>query len=118
MTASTIFWVAQNGDDTNAGDHPNGPFKTLKHALDVVDASTQGPVTIHVMPGGYEEELPLVVPSNVTIRGEDFRNTIIRPTSADSPLLFKAILALIFSLSLNRTCRYSFVLRNRTCEKC
>jgi len=35
------------------------------------------------MPGGYEEELPLVVPSNVTIRGEDFRNTIIRPTSAD-----------------------------------
>ena len=78
-----IFWVAQNGADTNVGDHPNGPFKTLKHALDVVDASTQGPVTIHVMPGGYEEELPLVVPPNVTIRGEDFRNTIIRPTSAD-----------------------------------
>tara|TARA_A100001015_G_scaffold219809_1_gene247296 strand:+ start:2722 stop:6270 length:3549 start_codon:yes stop_codon:yes gene_type:complete len=78
-----IFYVAQNGDDTNVGDHPNGPFKTLKHALDVVDASTQGPVTIHVMPGGYEEELPLVVPSNVTIKGEDFRNTIIRPTSAD-----------------------------------
>lgn len=83
LRQGNIFWVAQNGDDTNVGDHPNGPFKTLKHALDVVDASTQGPVTIHVMPGGYEEELPLVVPSNVTIRGEDFRNTIIRPTSAD-----------------------------------
>jgi hypothetical protein len=83
LRQGNIFWVAQNGDDTNVGDHPNGPFKTLKHALDVVDASTQGPVTIHIMPGGYEEELPLVVPSNVTIRGEDFRNTIIRPTSAD-----------------------------------
>lgn len=83
LRQGNIFWVAQNGDDTNVGDHPNGPFKTLKHALDVVDASTQGPVTIHVMPGGYEEELPLVVPSNVTIKGEDFRNTIIRPTSAD-----------------------------------
>jgi hypothetical protein len=83
LRQGNIFWVAQNGDDTNVGDHPNGPFKTLKHALDVVDASTQGPVTIHVMPGGYEEELPLVVPPNVTIRGEDFRNTIIRPTSAD-----------------------------------
>ena len=77
------FWVAQNGDDTNVGDHPNGPFKTIKHALDQADASTGGPVTIHVMPGGYEEELPLVVPSNVTIRGEDIRNTIIRPSSAD-----------------------------------
>ena len=77
------FWVAQNGDDTNVGDHPNGPFKTIKHALDQADASTGGPVTIHVMPGGYEEELPLVVPSNVTIRGEDMRNTIIRPSSAD-----------------------------------
>ena len=83
LRQGNIFWVAQNGDDNNVGDHPNGPFKTLKHALDVVDASTQGPVTIHVMPGGYEEELPLVVPSNVTIKGEDFRNTIIRPTSAD-----------------------------------
>ena len=77
------FWVAQNGDDTNVGDHPNGPFKTLKHALSQVDASSGGPVTIHVMPGGYEEELPLVVPSNVTIRGEDMRNVIIRPSSAD-----------------------------------
>ena len=77
------FWVAQNRDDTNVGDHPNGPFKTIKHALDQADASTGGPVTIHVMPGGYEEELPLVVPSNVTIRGEDIRNTIIRPSSAD-----------------------------------
>ena len=77
------FWVAQNGDDTNAGDHPNGPFKTIKRALDASDASTGGPIVIHVMPGGYEEELPLVVPNNVTIKGEDFRNTIIRPTSAD-----------------------------------
>ena len=83
LRQGNIFWVAQNGDDTNVGDHPNGPFKTLKHALDQADASSSGPVTIHVMPGGYEEELPLVVPSNVTIKGEDMRNTIIRPSSAD-----------------------------------
>ena len=78
-----MFWVAQNGDDTNVGDHPNGPFKTLKHALAFSDASTAGPVVIHVAPGGYEEELPLVVPPNTTILGADYRNTIIRPTSAD-----------------------------------
>jgi hypothetical protein len=78
-----IFYVAENGDDTNVGDHPNGPFKTLKHALSVADASLGGPVTIYVLPGGYEEELPLVVPTNVSIIGADMRNCIIRPTSAD-----------------------------------
>ena len=78
-----IFYVAQNGDDTNAGDHPQGPFKTIKRALDAADASNSGAVVINVFPGGYEEELPLVVPSNVTIKGEDFRNTIVRPASAD-----------------------------------
>jgi len=78
-----IIYVAQNGDDSNVGDHPNGPFKTLKRALDFADASTDGPVTVFVYAGGYEEELPLVVPSNVSVMGEDYRNTFIRPTSAD-----------------------------------
>jgi hypothetical protein len=77
-----IIYVAQNGDDTNVGDHPNGPFKTLKRALAFADASTQGPVQIFVYAGGYEEETPLTVPSNVSIIGEDMRNTIIRPESA------------------------------------
>ena len=81
--AGNIIYVSENGDDTNVGDHPNGPFKTLKRALDFADASTSGPVTIYVYAGGYEEELPLVVPSNVNIVGEDYRNTFIRPTSAD-----------------------------------
>ena len=83
LRQGNIFYVAENGDDTNVGDHPNGPFKTLKHALDAADSSIGGPVTIHVFAGGYEEELPLVVPSNVSIIGEDYRNTFIRPQSSD-----------------------------------
>ena len=78
-----IFYVAENGSDTNVGDHPSGPFKTIKHALSASDASTGGPVTIYVYPGGYEEELPLVVPTNVSVIGADMRNCFIRPTSAD-----------------------------------
>jgi len=78
-----MFYVAENGDDTNVGDHPQGPFKTIKHALSASDASSGQPVTIYVFPGGYEEELPLVVPPNVSIIGEDMRNCFIRPTSAD-----------------------------------
>ena len=83
LRQGNMIYVAENGDDTNVGDHPNGPFKTLKRALDFADASTSGPVTIYVYAGGYEEELPLVVPTNVTVMGEDYRNTFIRPTSAD-----------------------------------
>jgi hypothetical protein len=77
-----IFYVSTLGDDANVGDHQNGAFRTLEHALSVVDASTGGPVTIHVFPGVYEEICPLIVPDNVTISGEDIRNTIIVPTVA------------------------------------
>jgi len=79
-----IYYVSTLGDDTNVGDHQHGAFRTLKHALDVMDASTLGPVTIHIYPGIYEEEFPLVVPENVSISGEDLRNVIIKPTSSTS----------------------------------
>ena len=77
-----IFYVAVNGSDSNRGDHPQGPFATIKHALSVADSSVGGPVTIYVMPGDYQEELPLTVPANTTVKGLDLRNTIIRPDTA------------------------------------
>lgn len=75
-----MFYVSTLGDNTNVGDHQHGAFRTLKHALDVVDGSTAGPVTVHIFPGEYEEEFPLTVPSNVTVIGEDIRTVIIKPT--------------------------------------
>ena len=77
-TGNSIY-VATNGDDTNEGDHPNSPFASVKRALDFADASISGPVTIFIYPGEYTEELPLTVPSQVTVRGKDFRNCIIVP---------------------------------------
>ena len=82
LDIGNTFFVSQNGNDSDAGFHPAGPFRTLKRALDAADASTSGPVTIRVSPGSFEEITPLVVPANVTIIGEDMRNTIIRPESA------------------------------------
>ena len=81
LRQGNIFYVSTLGDDTNVGDHQHGAFRTLKHALDVVDASSAGPVTIHIYPGEYEEEFPLIVPERVTISGEDIRNCIIKPTA-------------------------------------
>ena len=84
-----VFYVSVNGDDTNTGDHVQDPFKTIKHALAQCDPSTTGPVEIVIFPGDYQEELPLEVPSNVTVTGADLRNTIIRPdTSSQSEDVF------------------------------
>ncbi len=76
------LYVAQNGDDTNSGDHILDPFATIAQALQVADASGTQPFLIHISPGEYEEQFPLTVPSNVTVVGVDMRNTIIKPTVA------------------------------------
>lgn len=76
-----IFFVDQNGNDANTGDHPQDPFRTLKRALEAADASVQGPVAVLVGPGEFQEELPLEVPNNVTVSGYDIRNTIIKPAA-------------------------------------
>lgn len=76
-----MFYVSQNGNDTNVGDHVQGPFRTVKRALEAADASGEGTVTVHIFAGEYEEELPLIVPDNVTVKGEEIRNTIIKPAA-------------------------------------
>lgn len=89
LRTGNIFYVAANGSDTNVGDHPQGPFASIRRALDAADASNGGPVTVFVFPGEYQEQLPLVMPSNVSIIGEDFRNTIVVPdTSSQSQDVF------------------------------
>ena len=76
------FYVQINGNDTNAGDHFMAPFRTIQRALQAADSSAGGPVTILVSSGEYDETLPMIVPPNVTIIGEDIRNTVIRPDTA------------------------------------
>mgnify|MGYP001173182343 CR=1 FL=1 len=76
------FFVAEHGDDTNRGDHPQGAFRTIKHALSAVDSSAGGPTTIHIMAGSYTEEFPLTVPSQTNIVGAGFREVEIKPTTA------------------------------------
>jgi hypothetical protein len=89
LRQGNIFYVSVEGDDLHSGDHAQDPFATIARALDAADSSLGGPVTIHVYPGTYEEACPLVVPPHVTIRGEDLRNTIVKPdTSSQSEDIF------------------------------
>ena len=86
LRQGNIFYVSTLGSDTNVGDHQHGAFRTIEHALAVADSSTEGPVTIFIYPGEYEENLPLIVPENTTITGEDIRNVIVKPAAGSESL--------------------------------
>lgn len=75
-------YVAINGDDTNAGDHQQGPFRTIKRALEFADSSPGQQVEIEIFPGEYEEEFPLTVPPNTIINGHGIRSVSVKPTVA------------------------------------
>lgn len=77
-----VYYVAKNGDDTHAGQHPQDPFLTITKALSVASAGD----TIHLYPGDYEEVFPLTVPAGVNIVGEGIRSVNITPTSATNNL--------------------------------
>ena len=82
LAVGNSFYVAEHGDDTNRGDHPQGAFRTIKQALSAVDSSAGGPTTIHIAAGTYTEEFPLTVPSQTNILGAGFREVEIKPTVA------------------------------------
>ncbi len=51
----------------------------LTEELEFAEANKNVQVTIRVESGIYYEDLPIRVPANVTIRGDDFRRCIVRP---------------------------------------
>ena len=72
------YYVAENGDDGNYGNHILDPFASLSHALSVATAGD----TIHIYPGVYTEAFPLTIPAGVTVKGEGIRSVTIQPTPA------------------------------------
>ena len=78
LDVGNSYYVTKNGDDSNAGLHTFEAFLTLKYACSQATAGD----TIIVFAGEYEEIFPIEVPAGVTIKGNDFRNTIIKPTVA------------------------------------
>ena len=85
LRQGNIYYVAENGSDVAYGDHPQDPFATLKHALDVAATDIgNGELapTIRIYPGVYTEEFPLEVPAGVAIKGENIRSVKIVPTTA------------------------------------
>ena len=78
LRQGNIYYVAENGDDTYTGDHPNDPFGSIEQALSSASAGD----TVHIYPGIYEEAFPLTVPVGVTVKGHSMRSVKIVPTVA------------------------------------
>ena len=83
-----IFYVSEDGADTNDGKTLNTSFRTIKAAINAASASLAAnpglPVyrqSVQVKSGYYVEEAPITVPSNVSILGDDLRSVVIRPTT-------------------------------------
>ena len=86
-----VYYVAEDGLDTNNGKTLSTPFRTIKKATIAASASLAAnsviPVyrqSIQVKSGYYIEEAPITVPSNVSILGDDLRTVVIKPTTATS----------------------------------
>ena len=86
-----VYYVAEDGLDTNNGKTLSTPFRTIKKATIAASASLAAnsviPVyrqSIQVKSGYYTEEAPITVPTNVSILGDDLRSVVIKPTTATS----------------------------------
>lgn len=75
-----VFYITEEGSDSNDGSNISRSFATLRHAVGIVT----GPATIYMKAGVYEEQLPIIVPEEVSIVGDNIRTTKIRPASGDS----------------------------------
>jgi hypothetical protein len=79
-----VIFVTQDGSDSNDGSSVTSAKRTVKAACGI---ATAGKV-IRITGGVYPENNPIVVPKNVTIDGDDLRNTQIIPTNIGRDLFY------------------------------
>ena len=82
-----VFYVAPHGQDiVSAGRNLSTPFASIKYACE-----QSGPnATIFVKTGTFTEELPIIVPANTAIVGDNQRTTIVEPAAGfETGTMFK-----------------------------
>ena len=75
-----VYYVAPTGTDdvaNNWGRTLDRPFRTVRYAC----ANVTGPATIFIKTGVYSEILPISIPANVALVGDELRSTTIQPAS-------------------------------------
>ena len=85
QVVQNTFYVSIDGiDESYAGKSLNTPFRTVKYAcdyvLDNVDTDNTNS-TIFIKTGVYDEILPIKVPRNCALVGDELRSTVITPAA-------------------------------------
>lgn len=75
-----VYYVTEEGSDSNDGLSISRSFASVRHACGIAT----GPATIYVKAGVYTEQLPITVPEEVSIVGDNLRTSKIRPASGDA----------------------------------
>jgi hypothetical protein len=79
-----VIFVTEDGNDGNDGRSPTTAKRSVKAACGI---ATAGQV-IRITGGVYPENNPILVPKNITIDGDDLRNTQIIPTNIGQDLFY------------------------------
>jgi len=77
-----VFYVGIDGEDVaTAGTSLETAFRTVKYACDYIQADlpSRTPATLFIKAGVYKEILPIKVPRDVAVVGEELRSTVIEP---------------------------------------
>ena len=73
-----VYYVALAGvDAAGYGASLDRPFRTVRYAC----ANVTGPATIFIKTGVFEEILPISIPANVALVGDELRSTVIQPAA-------------------------------------
>lgn len=79
--SANVFYVAPHGVDTaTSGKNMATPFASIKYATTQCGEGA----TIFVKTGTYDEQLPITVPANTAIVGDNQRTVIIQPKTGNS----------------------------------
>lgn len=80
-SSNNVYFVAPHGsDNVGQGGSLSSPFLTLKYACANVPTGS----TIYVKTGTYNEQLPITVPANVAIVGDNQRTVVIQAKTGNS----------------------------------
>lgn len=78
-TSNSVYYVSSTGvDRLDRGTTSNAAWRTVRYALEHIT----GPATLFVRTGTYYEVLPLKVPRNVAVVGDELRSTVIAPVDS------------------------------------
>lgn len=80
---ANVFFVSTSGSDVDgAGLTLNAPFRTVKYACEYISENIDTDTintTVFIKTGIYEEQLPIKVPRNCALVGDELRSTVILP---------------------------------------